>query len=141
MFLADAPGFGDSNIYTEIPNMTLVYEVMKVASHVTIALVLKGSSFECEKGKTFIQMMTSISRILSAEGIDQSKLVLLPLINEASELTSQKRLEHRIDLCMQLMDLKKAAIDNQDFNAEVLSTMNSSNYPSYAEMDQVKRLM
>lgn len=45
-FLADCPGFGDSDIFKEIPNMTFIAELMKVASHVTIALCLRSSSLD-----------------------------------------------------------------------------------------------
>lgn len=44
VFMADAPGFGDSDIFSEIPNITLIYEILKVASHVTLVLNMRASS-------------------------------------------------------------------------------------------------
>lgn len=46
LYLVDAPGFGDSNIFLEFPNLTLIHEVIKHANKVTICVVLKGSTID-----------------------------------------------------------------------------------------------
>lgn len=88
-----------------------------------------------------METITSISRILNDEGIEQSKLVLMPLINEPCEIGSQKKIDHKMNELIRVLDLKMDAIDRKDFNADCMSQYSGSAYPSYSELKRVRKLM
>lgn len=81
-YFVDCPGFGDTDPYKEFPNMTLIHEIIKHANKVTICMVVKGACLDINRGSAFLQVLTSIMRILSDSGLDQSSALILPLINE-----------------------------------------------------------
>ena len=45
-FLVDCPGFGDSDVFSEFPNMTLIRKVVSAAKQAIICFVIKASSIE-----------------------------------------------------------------------------------------------
>lgn len=92
-FLVDCPGFGDSDCFKELPNATLVHQVIKSASTVTICLVVKGASLQSSHGTGYMQVMTTIKRMLSQSGINNGKTVLLPLINQPNAFRASGALQ------------------------------------------------
>ena len=69
LFLVDCPGFGDSDRYNELPNMTLVHKVIQSAKSVVFCFVVKGASIESKRGARYLEVMTSLARMMSSKGV------------------------------------------------------------------------
>lgn len=81
LYLVDCPGFSDSNKYNELPNMTLVHKVIQKAKSVVFCFVVKGSTLQTSRGEGYLEVMTSLSRMMSKKGVENATESLQVIIN------------------------------------------------------------
>lgn len=122
VYLVDAAGFGDSNVYAEFPNQTLVHEVVKNARRVIFCLVIRASTVDSARGSQYLQMMTSVMRMLSAKGIERCDRFVLPIINNVAVYKKPKSLESALTKPAQAMREKFEAM--KDANADQFEARN-----------------
>lgn len=141
MYLVDCPGFGDSDTYKEFPNLTLVHQVIKYARSLIICFVVKTSTIEASAGSDYLKVMTAIYRVLSQEGVDNSKLFLQPLINEPQGFKSQKLLENKLAAPIKIIEQKKEAYENNETRHPAFNLYKGSEYPRTNELSGMLKLL
>jgi hypothetical protein len=76
----DCAGFDDSKPTNEYPNQALLAQMIRKARSVQIVLAVTADSLTADRGKLFFKLLTTISRLVSAEGADNLDKFLVPLL-------------------------------------------------------------
>lgn len=91
--------------------MTLMHLIIKNAEHVFIALAITGTQIEQERGKAYLNTITTLQRIVSTTGIENSKTTLIPIINRPDDcFKSPKSMEAKMKQIIDIMQQKIDAI-------------------------------
>ena len=147
-YLVDCPGLGDSNEYLEFPNQTQVHQIISQASQVLIVVVVKGASLEAERAEGLLRLLTSLLRMLSEKGIEDSHKFIIPLINNANNFRSYQPIDTIFQTTMDFLENKAKTFAE----AEVLDETNKEymkvkdqysglQYPSLNELVPAHKLM
>ena len=140
-FVIDCPGFGDTSIYAEFPNLTLIRQVVRSARKLAVCFIIKGSSLSANRGDGYVRVITQLVRILSQEGVENCKAILLPLINEAQGFRTQKALEKALNNPIEILEQKLDAVKKGDTTNEALTKFNGALYPQLDEIPAMLKLL
>ena len=140
-YLIDCPGFGDSDIFKEFPNQTMIHHLLLNAKSVTICMVIKGSTIEASRGAQYLQTMTSVLRMLSEHGVANSETFLVPIITNPNNFRSARALESALSKPIELMHEKIEAMNNQSSDLAVLAQYQGPHYPGPSELEPLSKLL
>lgn len=134
LFLVDCPGFGDSNEFLELPNQTMIHQIVANAKAVLICVVVKGCNIDSSRGAGYLSVMTSVQRMLSKTGLSNKQLVMT-LINNPNNFSGIKGIQSGIHKVIELMKARAKAISDGDHESDLINQFAGSQYPDVNELD------
>ena len=158
-YFVDSAGVGDSNKSDEYPNQTIIHDKLAKAKSVTLVIVVNGSIMAADRGKQFLELMTSAMRLFKHNWKDQEaanaslKQFVVPLFNNFGMIETPgmlrnggigktiKLVEEKLNVYRELIKRKKENPEQDakitDAEKDVLSQLSGLEYPSDGELESI----
>ena len=82
VYLVDAPGFGDSDVDKEYPNISSLQHIMRNSEKVSFWTLAAYDSIESKRGAGFLAFATSVARVVDKTGLNSLGELALPLLSK-----------------------------------------------------------
>lgn len=109
--------------------MTIIHEIIKHASKVIICFNVAASTLDIQSGANYLKTITAVQRLLSDQGLQNLHVLTLPLISQANNFRSSKQMHNKLKEPIDILTLKKEAIDNNDIDHQTMNIYQGDEFP------------